>query len=222
MKFLALLAIILFMGCVYQYGTTTTTTTTIPTTTTTTSTTTTTITLPIQLFRELNQTECWNVSRIVIEKYNLTNQHTCSAEEMIVDDKNIITVTLISGGCPATADTRVRAGICSPVISFDAVVYNNSAYKMQHSLFLTEKEKIDLHISGKTYKLYVKDIIDANHAVLDIDGRMMNATRGEFFNISEAQIYTREIFFYGSTRTDNQMILKIIITPEMLETLDNA
>ncbi len=214
MKYAVMIALAFLAGCASQYEITATTSTITTITSTTTTSTTTILPAREKIFKELNFSECNKVSQLVIERLNITQPMECWADEGIINNETIIYVTLSSGGCPSI--TNQSTLICPPVLSFDVVIYNDSILELRHTLFLTEKEKITVNWFDRSYDITLNKVLGADSAIISIQEETGNITKGEVISLAGLKVYAKGVFFYGSTRTDNQMILRMVITPEFL------
>ncbi len=97
------------------------------------------------------------------------------------------------------------------VISTSTVTNSGTATNNKLILFgssdtrvLTEKDGVTVTVGGKTYDVTLNGVSDADTVVLTIGSETKSIDKGVTSTIGGLQVYIEDVFFYGSTRTDNQ------------------
>ena len=69
---------------------------------------------------------------------------------------------------------------------------------------LTEKEKVTATVGSTSYDVTLNGVSDASTVVLTVGSETKSIKKGVTSTIGGLQVYVEDVFFYGSTRTDNQ------------------
>ncbi len=69
---------------------------------------------------------------------------------------------------------------------------------------LTEKEKVTVTVGSTSYDVTLNGVSDADTVVLTVGSETKSVDKGVTSTIGGLQVYIEDVFFYGSTRTDNQ------------------
>ncbi|MFC2143431.1 hypothetical protein ACFLQN_03460, partial [Candidatus Aenigmatarchaeota archaeon] len=139
---------------------------------------------------------------------NPTNPHADSFmyRTKLVFEKDVNGTTAVD----ETIDIFGRSYTVAPTTDFDAASPKLVLFGSQETVVLTEQESVVVEVEGVEYTVELNGVSSATACVVTVEGDTRSVTAGTTYTFNSGlQVHISDVYFYGSTRTDNQAKLGI-------------